>query len=380
MDERQYDGLMGYLVQLVDPRGRRGRRYAWEYLLGCLAAAFAAGCRGPLAIHEWTAAHGDVLELHFGPLARGVPSESTFQRLLQRVDPDHLEALVEQHNRALTASSPAPAPAPLAADGKVLRQAQAHGEKQWLLGLASQPHGVLLRQRRVPLGTNEQGALPALLAGLDLSGCLVTFDAGFCSRPTASAVLAAGGDYLMQVKADCPELYGDLVTWFATEGHEREGDWAEVVERDHGHGRHERRRLEVSGVADGWLSDWPGARLALHRTSQRTHAKTGQVGAAEDSYALCSLSPEGVSARQLLAWWRGHWSIENRVHYVRDVTLGEDRRAVWKGSAPQVLAALSNGLLAIIRVADRWSSVASGVRWASHNPIHALQLVGLLPL
>lgn len=379
MDQEHYSGLMSYLVQLHDRRDRRGRKYAWEYLLGCLAAAFAAGAKGPLSIHEWCAGHFPTLVERFGAQARAVPSESTFQRLLQSLDVQHLEGLVEQHNLELAAAA-APPPVALAVDGKVIRQASAHGTMHWLLGLSSQRHGWLLRQVRVPRGTNEQGALPELLAGLDLHGCLLTFDAGLCSRPTAAVVRAAGGDYLMQVKGDCSELYGNLVKWFDTPDWREHGEWAEITKRESGHGRYEVRRLEVSGALAEWLTDWPGAQLVLKRTCQRTCLKTGQQSAPEDSYAICSVSADAASAGGLLSWWRGHWSIENQVHYVRDVTLGEDRRAVWRGPGPQVLAALSNALLARIRAADRWSSAASGLRWASHHAIHAMQLAGLLPL
>lgn len=377
MDEREYDGLIGYLVQLVDTRGRQGRIYPWHYLLGCWAAAFAAGARGPLAVHEWCAAHFEVLHLRFGSQARGIPSESTFQRLFQRIQPDHLERLVEAHNGDLVAPVEEAGPTLLPVDGKVVRQASAHGERHWLLGLASE-QGFLLRQRRVPQGTNEQGALPLLLADLDLAGCLVTTDAGLCSRPTAQQIREAGGDFLLQVKGDCEALYADLVAWF--ESPERRGERAHTKVCELGHGRYERRELEVSVVTDGWLDDWPGVRLVLRRTCQRTCAKSGEPGKVEHSYAICSLDQEDVSAGQLLAWWRGHWGIENRVHYVRDVTFGEDRRAVWKATAPQVLAALGNAVLARIRSADRWRSVASALRWASYSPIHAMQLVGLLPL
>ena len=383
MDPREYRTILDWLLHLPDPRERKGRRYGWECLLRLLAAAVAGGSRGALAMHEWVAHRRVELEAHLGPLWRGVPSESTFQRLLRGVDVERLEELAGQHNlgvaMARQAAGEAGWEAPLLAldlDGKWLRTASAHGSRVLLLGLSTQTDGLMLRQARVSAKTNEEGAAPDLLSGLDLRGCLVAMDAGITSRPVARTIVAQGGHYLMVVKEDTPTWHAELAALFAAPPSRRfDRARAHVATVDKGHGRLEEREVWVSSESTDWLG-LPGAGAMLMRRTARTELKSGVQSEPQTTYAVTSLRPGEVAPEWLAHWWRGHWSIENKLHYPRDVTLGEDRCAVWQGSAPQALAALRNMLVAAIRREDRWASLASAMRWAGAQTIHALQLVG----
>ena len=120
---------------------------------------------------------------------------------------------------------------------------------------------------------------------------------------------------------------------------------------------------------------WPSVQQVMQRTCERTILKTGSVTQAT-SYALTSLAAADASAAELAAWWRGHWAIENKVHYVRDVTLGEDAQQMYSDHAPHVLATLRNTLLNLVRAAG-WTNVAAALRHYSASLIDTLALLGL---
>ncbi len=119
-------------------------------------------------------------------------------------------------------------------------------------------------------------------------------------------------------------------------------------------------------------SDWPY--LAQGCQMERAVVRKGETSR-ELAYAVTSLSPQDANPRQLLALWRGHWGIENRVHWVRDVTLDEDRCQVRTRAAPQVMAALRNMTISLLRLAGKRNIAAALRRHASH-PSEALSLVG----
>ena len=136
-------------------------------------------------------------------------------------------------------------------------------------------------------------------------------------------------------------------------------------------GRVEQRRLWVSDILVGY-SDWPN--LAQVCRLERTVARKGGTSR-ELAYAVTSLSTQEANPRQLLTLWRGHWGIENRVHWVRDVTLDEDRCQIRTGAAPQVMAALRNMTISLIRLAGK-PNIAAALRRHAAHPRGALALVG----
>ena len=213
---------------------------------------------------------------------------------------------------------------------------------------------------------------PALLAQVPLRGRVVTGDALYCQRAVCQQILDAGGDYLVVVKANQPDLYDDLTLLFA-QPPAGEG-FATAVQHAKGHGRREVRRLWASTALVGYL-DWPGAQqvCAVERTVSRrgTHSR-------EVRYLLTSQPPERAGAARLLRQRRGHWGIENRLHWVRDVTLGEDASQVRSGAAPEVLAALRNTVLAVLRHAG-CTNIAAALRETGWQGDRALRLLGWLP-
>lgn len=212
---------------------------------------------------------------------------------------------------------------------------------------------------------------PAILASLPLAGRLVTGDALYCQSALCRQIRAQEGNYLVVVKANQPEVLWALRTRF-TDPPPGER-FATAVQRDQHGDRSETRRLWASSVLADYL-DWPGVRQALR--VERTCRRRGQTSR-EVRYAITSLGPERGAAA-LLDQMRGHGAIENRLHWVRDVTFGEDACQVRSGAAPQALAALRNAVIALLRGAG-WVNLAAALRHYAWQPGAALTVLGLAP-
>jgi predicted transposase YbfD/YdcC len=219
---------------------------------------------------------------------------------------------------------------------------------------------------------------PALLAALPLAGRVVTGDALYCQRALCEQIRAAQGDYLFVVKANQPTLLSEVALLFDQPPPAADGVGFEAfaVACSHGrHGsRHEQRRLWASAALNAYLADlgWPsiGQVFRLERVCVERGVTTRQV-----RHFITSL-PASISAQRLLELARGHWAIENRLHYVRDVTCGEDASTIRSGSAPEVMAALRSAHLALLRLAG-WRNIAAAHRHYAWSPGRALRLLGL---
>lgn len=384
MDAPQYRDFCAALAAVPDPRKRRGRRYAWPVLLTLIAAALVSGQQGMRAIGQWAAEHAEELGPLLGLAPGRVPSTATLRRVVRAVDLAALETQLAAFVAALPAPPPATAaaPAPLpwlgqAIDGKAVRGANRHGAKVHLVSLVRHDDGRVLGQVAVADKSNEITAAPRLLARQDLRGTVTTMDALLTQRALATQILAQGGHYLMIAKANQPELLAAITACFADPPLPEPGDeTAAVATCDKGHGRLDLRTLERSAALNAYLT-WPAVGQVLRRTCQRVTLKTGEI-AEEVSYGVTSLPPHDASAAQIEALWRGHWTIENRVHYVRDVTWGEDASQVRAGHAPQALAALRNGLLSLLRACG-WTQIADATRHYGAFAQRALQLLSTPP-
>jgi len=190
----------------------------------------------------------------------------------------------------------------------------------------------------------------------------------------AQHIVAARGDYVMMVKENQPQLLDDIETVFALPplaGERRTA--AETL--DLGHGRIKQRWLQTSNVLLGH-SDWPGLAQVFRLGRQVIIKKTGEVRQ-EIVAGVTSLGPERADAAQLLALVRGQWHIENQSHWVRDVTFDEDRSQVRCGNISQVMAALRNTVIGLIRWAGH-TNIAAACRRFAAEPQAALHLIGIV--
>ena len=226
------------------------------------------------------------------------------------------------------------------------------------------------REVRGDARESELGLATGLLVQLELEDKVETGDALYCQRGLSLQVLEQGGDYFWVLKDNQPGMRKAVSLLFA------EPPWGESFAEATQEGRHgdrwERRRLWASTALNGYL-DWPA--LAQVCCVERTRWHKGKE-TVELSYAITSLPPERADAHRLLELWRGHWGTENRLHWVRDVVFGEDQSQVRTGSAPQVLAALRNLVIGMLRL-DGVKNIAAALRHYAWNPWEALNLVGL---
>jgi predicted transposase YbfD/YdcC len=377
MGTQKYKTIMAALAGVPDPRKRRGQRYPWRLLLGLIATALLCGQPHGRAIGQWVQEHGDDLRERLGWTGRRMPSAATLRRALVAMDLTALDAGI----RALVPEAERPddgSVTALALDGKVVRGAAHHGQRVWLLGLADH-WGQMRAQTALQDGQSELAAARDLLAKQDLSGQVITMDAAFTDAGLAQQIQTHGGDYLAVVKGNQPELLWAIETEFSSGRRlvaEQAQEYRVGETTDVGHGRIERRRLETSTRLTGYLAewDWPGVGQVLRRTCRRVVLKTGEVSETT-SYAVTSLTPGQVSVAQLEALWRGHWSIENQVHHVRDASFREDAGLAHTGHTVQALAALRNGILTRLR-ATGCTRIADALRHYAAHPDEALAFIG----
>jgi len=367
---------MACLAAVPDPRQPRGKQLEWDFMWGVIVSGLLQQQRTPAAIAHWAKRQADTLVAAFRPACGRVPSESTVRRALQRVDVAALEAQVAQLDSVPRAAPPA-LPDQLqgyAIDGKQVRGAGAHGQSTVLVSLVAHTSSHVLAQTAVSHKRHESSAVPPLLSGRDLRGMVLTMDAGLTKPTLAVQIRAHGGHYLMVVKRNRRQLYEELGWFFDTPPLPCDRPWRETTTVSKGHGRLETRQLTCTDDVDDYLR-WPGVKQVLRRQCERVILKTGEVTHAV-SYALTSVAAEAATPDELAALWRGHWAIENRRHYVRDVTLGEDGCQMHTGQAPQALAALRNAVISVLRRTG-WQNIAAGLRHYSTSLQDALQLIGV---
>ena len=218
---------------------------------------------------------------------------------------------------------------------------------------------------------SELGMASGLLVQLELRGKVVTGDALYAQRELSQRVLERGGDYFWALKDNQPSMREAVSLLF------EQPPWGESFAEASQEGRRgdrwEKRRLWASTALNEYL-DWPG--LGQVCCVERTRRHKGRE-TVERAYAITSLPPERAAAARLLGIWRGHWGIENRLHWVRDVVFGEDQSQVRTGSAPQLLAALRNLVIGMLRL-NGVKNIAAALRHYGWKPWETLTLIGLL--
>jgi predicted transposase YbfD/YdcC len=377
--------LVTRLRGVVDRRKRRGLRHELVVVLALTACAtLVVGNDSVTAIWQWAAGSSQDVLARLGvrrdPL-RGrfvVPSERTFRRVLGDLDDDALDLQTcgfaadvvrgrapvpvlpptvgppeREQRRAARREVTDPPPAGLlpaaAVDGKALRGARtAAGGRVFLLGAISHGTAVVLGQRQIPDKKGEAGQVEALLAPLDAAGMVFTLDALHTTRQTARLITEdLHAHYLLILKGNQPltlaaaraVLTGPDTDWEATS----------ATAEDRGHGRTERRSIRTATADDGLF---PGARQVF-----RLRRDVGGLDAVWDTkeviHGITSLPADLAGPVHLNHYQRQHWTVENRLHWTRDVTFREDSSQVRTGTAPRALACFRNLAINTMRLAGR---------------------------
>jgi predicted transposase YbfD/YdcC len=249
----------------------------------------------------------------------------------------------------------------IAIDGKTVRGAKAAGATApHLVAALDHTAGVVLGQVQVALKSNEIPALRTLLDAFDLVNRVITADAMHTQTTTASYIVNRGGHYT--VKANQPGLYRRCKAL----------PWAKVRATssvDRTHGRRVRRTIKVAAAPQ--ILDFPHAVQVAQLRRTRTIKGKKSV---EIVYIITSMAPTEASPTQIATWVQGHWGIENKLHWVRDVVYDEDRCTIRTANAPRVMATLRSTAISLIRLTGT-DNIAKTTRHHARNPARPAKLL-----
>lgn len=367
---RQHRGLVGLptrLGTLADPRCRRGKRHPFVSVLLVACSAVVAGARSFAAIGQWArgAPQAALARLSARTVSvfgvRLAPSTATIRRIINQVCPGGLADLL--------GCDPAGADT-LAVDGKSARDSR-HGDTPAAHLLAAiTGTGMTVTQLRVPAKTNEITCFAALLAPFDLTGVVVTADALHTQRDqTRFLVEDKQAHYAFTVKGNQKGLHHQLRALPWTKASAKFYDRTEV------HGRLETRVVQALTVT-GLGVDFPHAAQVAKITRHRTSSKTGKR-TRETVYVITDLTSRQASPERLATIARSQWTIENRLHFVRDTTFAEDASRIRTGHGPENMATLRSFAINLLRAVG-YTNIAAALREMSYEPFHRpLDLLGI---
>ena len=392
--------------QVNDPRRKQGKRFSITAILLLAMAAILSNHVWELAIAQWGAGQSEEVKKALG-FEKGVtPHQSTIHRLFRKVSAEELEAAFrriflhilqkEEEQRGANA---------VAIDGKAqrgrLKFEEEHGYPVHAVSLVDHQTGIVLTQGHVEktdvvptsklTGATEQeeqeekkqkselAVASRLIHHIDWKGKVLSGDALYCQRCLCYALRQAGGDYLFLVKGNQPHLFDDLRLLFAPPAPaKRAGEGILRLPEQHaqptekGHGRVDIRSIRVSSELKGY-SDWPGLEQVFEL--RRCWQSKGEWHEAV-RYGVTSLPATIAIPERLLKLKRGHWTIENGLHYVKDVTMGEDKSMTHCDNGPKIMAALRNTAVSLLRHAG-FSTIAARMRYNSTHPQAALEVLSL---
>lgn len=365
---------MDCLDEIDDPRKpSNGTLHDFQEILVIAIAAMLSDSDTVEDIAYWARAKEAWLR-RFLVLRNGIPSEDTFLRIFRFLDPKQFETVF----RGWVAGVVGAFSGTIAVDGKTVRGSGNGGETAiHMVSAFSTELGVVLGQEKVAGKSNEITAIPVLLDALYLKGFLVSIDAMGCQKRIARQITAKDGDYLLMVKGNQPSLLEAIETSFIShhdvEGVDRQGH----AEKSHGRIVGQIASvLPAKGCVD--LTDWPKCKTIGRIDSIRTIG--GKESGFERRYYISS---RDLSADQLALAVRAHWGIENRLHWVLDVSFGEDGKTVRKDNAPQNLSLLRKIVLNLIRAdttVKRKASLRLKRKGAAWDDDVRMNMLGLTPL
>jgi predicted transposase YbfD/YdcC len=375
--------------QVKDGRRKKGKRYPLALLLTLILLGKMAGETNLEGIRDWIhERRKEIKSLLNWP--KSFPANSTYTDALAKCDyhevakalaqvlvkaravkqcqdePSRLLAQKEQSGETLIHT---------AVDGKIMRGTLKHGRDDQpsvhLLSFYECESGVVLDQFLVDKKKNEESACKAILHPILVKGRIISGDAMFSCRDWCATVHAYGGYYFIPIKDNNPAVLRALTEFFEDEGIERK-EFQYHEKTKNGHGRLEVRKIWTSTQMNEWFEkEWVG--IAQVFMIKKTVTEKGEK-TEKTFYGITNVSRKYADAARVLHLKQEHWLIENRLHYRRDVTLGEDASQVRSHGAPEVIAALNGGLLALLDFLGV-KNVAKQMRHFCAQPREALQLL-----
>ena len=370
------EGLLAQVERVPDPRTKRSPRHLLTDILVISICGVLSGCEGCVEIAEYGRRKEEFFRTIL-ELPHGIPSHDTFNRVLALLKPQALqECLIGWLRSVRDEAGDAREERQIAIDGKSLRRTFDRAASQNMLHLVSAwstANGITLGQVAVDEKSNEITAIPQLLQAIDLTNATVTIDAMGCQKNIAKEIINGGGDYLLAVKgnqeASLRIITDALAEHFESNAPPPRGSRHETHETKHG--RDETREY-VSLPAPASLKKFGWSAV---RSIGMVHSRTLRDGklCEESRYYLSSHRP---SARKLAKFARGHWSIENSLHWVLDMSFHEDLCRLRTGHAAENLALINRIALSLLK-ADK--TVKAGIAckrktagWDDNYLVHLL--------
>lgn len=347
MDVNAPMGLLRAFGELEDPRMDRTKKHNLTDILAIALSAVICGADGWVQVEEFGLCKQNWFRT-FLDLPNGIPSHDTFGRVFARLDPKAFERCFLQWIQDVATATRGRL---VAVDGKTIRRSMDAANGQAPIHMVSawcQANRMVLGQLATDAKSNEITAMPKLLKLLDLEGAVVTIDAGGCHKKIARQIVNQGGDYVLQLKANQGGLYAETVELF--DQCLRDDcygiAYTTAATTDAGHGRIEQRRLWATSEVD-WFAErdkWKKLRTLIRVEAKRT--VNGETSC-EYRYYISSLPAD--DPRRLLEAIRGHWSVENGLHWCLDISFGDDDRRIRTGHGAENFSRLSRIALNLLK-------------------------------
>jgi len=340
-------GLLRYFSELEDPRMNRTRRHLLTDILTISICAFICGANGWTQVEEFGRAKLKWFRT-FLLLPKGIPSHDTFGRVFAKLDPTAFEACFRRWIEALAEKTNGRL---IAVDGKTLRHSFDHANQKAAIHMVSawsEANHLVLGQVATEEKSNEITAIPKLLKLLDIQDAVISIDAMGCQKAIAEQIIDQQGDYLLALKANQGGLYEEVVLLFdqCIRDDCQGVVYATAQTVNGGHGRVEQRRVWTTWEVD-WFTErklWKGLHCFVCVEAKRTINGETSI---ERRYYICSL--DGKDPNRILSLARGHWGVENRLHWSLDVQFREDESRIRQGYASENYSRLNRIALNLLK-------------------------------
>ena len=382
--------LLDMLAEVPDPRKKKGCRHPLVSMLSLTVVGLLCGQRSYTQIAKWARLHPDLRQA-LGFTAKQTPAASTFHYLYRRLDIGIVEKTLTQWTTQTLASSHISTSdlKGLAIDGKTLGNSHTEDARRThLLAAVFHELGIPVAECAVSEKTNEIPVSIELLKAFDVTGLVITTDALLTQRKFCQEILEHQADYCLPVKANQKQLYEDIRDLFEpfdetdppeVEHRRFENLHAETgahlqtyTDTEDAKGRITTRTLTASALLTEH-TDWPGLQQVYQYTTHQKCKKTAQVKC-HVQYGITSLTPERASAADLLKLRREHSTIENKLHWIRDTVFQEDASNVRTGVMPQVMAALRNTAISVLRCTGH-TKITDALQYFAAKPKLAVNLI-----
>jgi hypothetical protein len=366
-EDQRKEGFLDFFEDLEDPRLDRKKLHGVSEIMLVTLAGVICGAEGWIDVEKFGKAKLTELRKYL-PFENGIPSDDTLRRFFRRINPQSFK----DRFVAWVKTIKLPAENTIAIDGKISRHTF-DGDKAALhmVSAFASESRLVLAQTAVDTKSNEITAIPFLLKWLDLKGAIVTIDAMGTQREIAEQINVAGGEYVLSLKGNQGTLNEDVRLLFTDETSLREMGLEVIETVDGDHGRIETREYRSILMPDILKKqhNWPGLNTIIELNSKREIKKTGAVEG-EKRYYISSLPNDIDKISKAI---RSHWSIENGLHYVMDISFRDDDSRIRQGNAPENITVIKHVALNMLQANKQRRESIKGLRKVAawdHDRMH----------